>query len=535
MSDIPNVNDRPKWLIVQMGHLGKLMQTVPAINGAKLLNPAPHIHIVVDDEYAELAEMIDGVEKVIPVNRNHWRKLLNNSMLSWTERFDQIGNLPADLENEEYDFAVNLTHNPESAYIVPLTGIKDQSGLLGDRLGLKMLGKWELYYHTAQSMQGLGAFNLSDIHICQAKSAFPAAGGGINVDTDSLNQIYDMLRPEKQSRPLIAIQIGACPPSRQWGLQNYKNLAELLVKQTNARIVMVGSQDEAELSRSLSRLYKDNIISLAGEATPQQLALILKCCDLMIGGDTGILQLAAAIGIQTVSIFKGEADVDLRTPYGKRHVVFASDPLLNAGISSEAVFNVVDNILHGQQLHVFNGNGYRMMVTDFDEHGFLVLKGSGADITDKRRNMLRQLWGSEFLGFQPKSNNDLSGILNQEEKEELQKLTNTAKAGSYIARDIYSALYNRRSPDHLVRALTEVKIIIDDISSRSGIPAMLALLHKLEQEMLRKRNSGFITELEETYASLYRHAQFVLDADTREFIPVNTADNLRNMVREIVS
>jgi ADP-heptose:LPS heptosyltransferase len=59
---------------------------------------------------------------------------------------------------------------------------------------------------------------------------------------------------------------------------------------------------------------------LSGEVDLRIIAGVLARCDLLVGGDTPLLQLAAAVGTAVVGLF-GPTDGRVRGPYGRDHRV----------------------------------------------------------------------------------------------------------------------------------------------------------------------------------------------------------------------
>lgn len=107
------------------------------------------------------------------------------------------------------------------------------------------------------------------------------------------NERDDILTDFLQDRLKIAISTGAHWKSRQWGVDNFKMIAEHLVRKYGAQIIEIG-KDRSSIGLG---------INLIGKTSIRQTALILKRSNLFIGNDTGLVHLALAVGIPTIALF----------------------------------------------------------------------------------------------------------------------------------------------------------------------------------------------------------------------------------------
>ncbi|NOX63051.1 MAG: glycosyltransferase family 9 protein, partial [Chloroflexi bacterium] len=98
------------------------------------------------------------------------------------------------------------------------------------------------------------------------------------------------------------------------------------LSQDHVRVLVTGGPGEAELAAKVCEFAGDAAINLAGRTSFGQLAALLARADLVLGPDSGPLNLAVATGTPTVHLF-GPADPVLFGPWGDpaRHMVLQSD------------------------------------------------------------------------------------------------------------------------------------------------------------------------------------------------------------------
>ena len=119
---------------------------------------------------------------------------------------------------------------------------------------------------------------------------------------------------------LIAICLSASIREKFWGIDNFRNLANFLIDR-NYAIVFLGGKKEKGLFRAIFEgiVKKEYIFDFVGKTTLCQTAALIKSTKFYIGLDTGILHIAYALGVPTVSLF-GPVDKDKWAPPGKEHI-----------------------------------------------------------------------------------------------------------------------------------------------------------------------------------------------------------------------
>lgn len=116
-------------------------------------------------------------------------------------------------------------------------------------------------------------------------------------------------------RPVVAIHpsTGWYGPGRKWDPIRFGEVCELLSSQTDVRFAIVGTEDDRQdADRMLSGVHLP-ILDLVGRTSVGELAAVLQRCALLIANDSGVGHLAAAVGIQVISIF-GPSNDDAYRP-----------------------------------------------------------------------------------------------------------------------------------------------------------------------------------------------------------------------------
>jgi heptosyltransferase-2 len=102
--------------------------------------------------------------------------------------------------------------------------------------------------------------------------------------------------------------IALCPGSinsraKRWPAERYALLADRLMSELDADVVLIGSEDELAVSLAVTRQMKHEPIVLTGKTNLAQAAAVLSGVDLIVTNDTGPAHLAAALGRPALVIF----------------------------------------------------------------------------------------------------------------------------------------------------------------------------------------------------------------------------------------
>ncbi|HZT09180.1 MAG TPA: glycosyltransferase family 9 protein [Chloroflexota bacterium] len=161
----------------------------------------------------------------------------------------------------------------------------------------------------------------------------------------------------------IGIHPGASAASRRWPLERYARLADRLVTDLEARVVLFGGPGEGELAAQIPRWIRPSVLDLSGQTSLGVLAAAIHRLRGFISNDSGPAHLAEAVGCPTVTIF-GPGNVARWGPRdpGRRRVVVAPVPCAPCehrecpidhrcmtGLSVDAVFDAAARVVRGQQ------------------------------------------------------------------------------------------------------------------------------------------------------------------------------------------
>ena len=129
------------------------------------------------------------------------------------------------------------------------------------------------------------------------------------------------------ARKFIGFQMGASTVSRQWFLQRWQELAEIILERTDAVIVLTGSPAERAMTAQLEDVLKSpRVINAAGKFSLREAAALIARLDVLVTPDTGPLHVAAALKTPTIGLFAVASPVNSNPDFDENIHKFIKKP-----------------------------------------------------------------------------------------------------------------------------------------------------------------------------------------------------------------
>ena len=145
-------------------------------------------------------------------------------------------------------------------------------------------------------------------------------------------------KPRMQSAT-IGIQPGARYPQKQIPLPV---LAEVVrsIRSKGKKVVLLGGPDEAAQAKAFQNSLEQEVVNFAGELSIRQTLGTLANLECMIGSDTGLMHLAAAVGCPTITVFGPNPASKWGHRYLPHHVIEAPGGKMR-GVSAERILSAL--------------------------------------------------------------------------------------------------------------------------------------------------------------------------------------------------
>jgi lipopolysaccharide heptosyltransferase I len=310
-----------RLLIVRLGAMGDIIHTLPAATALRRAFPEAAIGWVVEERWAELlctlAEPRSGplsarrplADRIHTVNTYSWRKT-PFSVQTW----EQIAAGLSELRAPRYEVAVDFQGSVRSALLARWSGAPVTYGVAQPRENVASM------FYTRQMIARGRHIVEQNLSLAEAVAHRSLEMPQVEFPRDEAmeKQIADRVR--HSIGDFVLLSPGAGWGAKQWPAERYGQVARRLAEDGSKCLINFGPGEEP-----LVQAVED-----ASEGAAQRMACSLaelialtRRARLFIGGDTGPMHLAAALGIPVVAIF-GPTNPVRNGPFATRSIVLRS-------------------------------------------------------------------------------------------------------------------------------------------------------------------------------------------------------------------
>ena len=91
--------------------------------------------------------------------------------------------------------------------------------------------------------------------------------------------------------------------AKRWATHRFAELIDWLVSNHQAQIFLVGVKSELSINSEIENRINKKVFNIVGETNLQQLAELLRRCNLFIGNDSAPMHISAVVGTQTIGLY----------------------------------------------------------------------------------------------------------------------------------------------------------------------------------------------------------------------------------------
>jgi len=322
-----HTQSRFRLLVVRLGAMGDILHALPAVTALRQAHPAWMIGWVVEPRWQALLKAGDegtrqeGNEKAgngerpdsaTPVaDRLHFAQTRE-----WKRRplggqtRSEIGALCRELRAEGYDVVLDLQGALRSAAIARLSGVRRRIGEAKPR-------EWPAHWFFTERIATRGA------HVVEQDVELASAVAGdalvpvdpllpVDLEAERWCDAWLAATVPAASQPIALIAPGAGWGAKRWPAERYAAVACGLAERGFRVVVNCGPDEETLVAPVVAG---GGAVPL--KATLPQLIAMTRRITLCVGGDTGPLHLASALGRLVVGIY-GPTDPSRNGPFGTR-------------------------------------------------------------------------------------------------------------------------------------------------------------------------------------------------------------------------
>lgn len=278
-----------KVLLIKTSSLGDVVHNLPVASDIRRRFPEARIDWVVEEAYAPLVALHPSVAGVIPVAIRRWRaRPLAAS--TWSE----IGELRRRLRKQPYDAVIDTQGLIKSALLA--------LGARGRRHG----------YDAGCAREGLAArfYDVThhvarNLHAVTRNRLLVASALGYRADTPAqygIRAAADPAQAERRGRYAVFLH-ATSRADKLWPVDRWIGLGRALESRGMRCVLPWGSDEERRRSEAIAEALGTALVPAL--APIAQVAAMLAGAAAVVGVDTGLTHLAAALGVPVVALFCG--------------------------------------------------------------------------------------------------------------------------------------------------------------------------------------------------------------------------------------
>ncbi len=304
-------------LVIRLSSLGDVLMSLPAVKAIKDAFAQTRISWLVEGSVGELLSYQSFIDDVIQFPRaSIERAIRKGNLLRATGEFK--GFLKK-LRGTRYDLVVDFHGIIKSAMLSMFVRGERRVGF-GKAFAKE---KSHLFYQ-----EKVEAYD-KRIHKVERNMLLPKYLGidgvipevTLKIPADVNEYIDNFFSRIGIGTPIFVINPFSSKGSRfkRWGMDRYAGLIKRIKDESRAHVLILWGPGEEGEAEHLRQMAGDGVFLSCPTNIPQLFAL-LKRVDMYIGGDTGVMHLAAFAHKPVVAIF-GPTDVYVNAPYGSPHII----------------------------------------------------------------------------------------------------------------------------------------------------------------------------------------------------------------------
>ncbi len=277
--------------------VGDAVMTIPALRRLRRIFPAAHITLHTRSWARGIFADADFIDEILTFEKGASKI---------KDAFAQSKIIRAG----SYDLAVLFPNSFETALVAKLAGIRQRFGYAKDARAFLLTGaiaipEWKNHRHEVFYYLNLIAEIEKKFTGNETVSAFEP-----QIDL----QISETRKAEARkilteggvdlSKKIVALGVGSTNSrAKRWSAESYAKLNDKLQNELKANVLLVGANDELDISNKVYEKSNKKPIILTGKTTLAEAAAILSVIDLLVANDMGLAHIASAAGTKTLVIF----------------------------------------------------------------------------------------------------------------------------------------------------------------------------------------------------------------------------------------
>ena len=298
-------------LVIKLGALGDTILVTPSLRAIRERFPGARIKLLVGIENREVFTNSPLIDELIVCD------LKNRD-----RGFRGILRVAKKLRSEGFDITIDFQNNKKSHLLSYLSCASKRYGYDNGKLSFLINRKIKdskipegPVSHQEKLLGLLGMYNIE-----KKLELWPTK------EDEEWAQNFLESHWVKSNTKVIAINIDSSKRwiTKLWPIEHFVKLCNILAKEFNIRILLIGKDKETPRANKFFKLTKSKPINALGKTNIPRLASLIKRCSLLLTSDSAPLHVAAAMGTPFIALF-GPTDPRRHVPTAKKKTIIKKD------------------------------------------------------------------------------------------------------------------------------------------------------------------------------------------------------------------
>ena len=286
--------DARKLIVVDLGFLGDSLHLVPALWELRAQYPRAELHVLSSPLGAEVVRLAPCVDRV-------WALELVPAKRSWGEQ----GRMVRALRRERFDVAFNFSGNDRTIIMTALTGARWRAAHAAGRE--HFWNPWLIPNWVPRRAANLAVFEQRRQVLAALGVPLTAPRFDLRIATEAAAWAAGLVKSGT-----VHLSLNSANPLKEWPVTNYAALVQRLAREFPglplAVSAMAKEREQARVREFLAAAPGVDVTVLPADMSIGQLAAVIQRCRLHFGPDSGVMHLAVALGVPTVSLFREQGN-----------------------------------------------------------------------------------------------------------------------------------------------------------------------------------------------------------------------------------
>jgi len=314
------MSDAMRVLIIKTSAMGDIIHALQVPDYLHKVCPGIEIDWVVEEQFKDILEGNPLLHQLHIIRTRKWRKDFFSA-----ETRHEISSVISELRKSRYDMVFDIQGNLKSGIIARMSRSKKRIGFSGAFLQEKINS---LFTNVKVHPRDMDTNAVS--HYLEVFSAiFGKEYSGMDLSADIFtgpehDAVADQLITECGSKQAFLFHGGTTWQTKFWSEEGWIELGKAIqAKFPDSMILLSWGNDSEKASAERVASGIGDKTRVLGRFSLKGIAAVIKKVDVVVGGDTGLTHLAAAVDTPTVSYYRA-SNGSVSGPRGRKHIIVQS-------------------------------------------------------------------------------------------------------------------------------------------------------------------------------------------------------------------